>query len=473
MGSFSHLLCAALILMVAIASWFFGRMGPALVLNLSVFGAAVLLILISHEIKTRRIKGVSRNRTFPLTGFLPWLFFLGLGVVGLFNPAYTRILLPEGPALVRQAHSETLPMVVNANHAIIVLILYAVGMVAFVAIVRSAFSRSLLRSLLVLLVVNGALISAIGLLGKLTSGFSLFGLLPQTDTLPFATFDYHNNWTGFAVPLIAVALGLIEYRMVRQIRDGQSLRLPPGLAFCVLLLVLGVVMSSSRSGLLLMAVVFAIALFRLARVVRRMGSKGVSWSRLLRPNTLYVMVLLIAFGALLFAGRGILKARWDYTRMQVEQVSERGRVESRVYLARDTASMAMDKPILGWGNGSWAYVFPLFAGPEFSLRMGASMRSFPFAHNDWLQLWAETGLIGFLAVMSVPIGILLLLRRKGRANPVTDWTLCGIALVGVLACWDYPMGHPANLLQVSVLSGLAVAYAILDKRVRKERHGKG
>ena len=405
-----------------------------------------------------------------MIGFLPWLFFLGLGLVGLFNPAYTKIMLPEGPALVRQTYSEHLPMVVNADHALIVLIVYALGMVAFVAIVRSAFSRSLLRSLLVLMVINGALISAVGLAGKLASGFSLFGLLPQTDTLPFGTFDYHNNWTGFAIPLIAVALGLIEYRMVRQIRNEQSFHLPLGLAFCTLLLVLGVILSSSRSGLLLMAVLLAVSLFRLARMVRRMGSKGVSWDRLLRPNALYVMVLLIAFGSLIYAGRGILKSRWDYTKMQVEQVTEGNRVESRVYMARDTASMVMEKPVLGWGNGSWAYVFPLFAGPEFSMRMGASIRSFPYAHNDWLQLWAETGLVGFLAVMSVPVGIVLLLRRKGRANPITDWTLCGVALVGLLACWDYPMGHPANLLQVSVISGLGVAYAVLEKRVRKERH---
>jgi len=435
MGSFSHLLCAALILMVATASWFFGKIGPSLVLNLSVFGLAVLLILIWHEIKTQGIKGPSRNRAFPLVGFLPWLLFLGLGVAGLLNPAYTRILLPEGPALVRQAHNGFLPMVVNADHAVIVLIAYAMGMVAFVGIVRTAFSRNLLRSLLLLLVINGVLISLVGLLGKLTSGFSLFGLLSRTETLPFGTFDYHNNWTAFAVPLIAVALGLIEYRMIRLIRAGQSLHLPLSLALCVLLLVLGVVMSSSRSGLLLMAVVFAVSLFRMARVVRQMGSDGVSWSRLLRPNALYVMVLLITFGTLLFAGRGILKSRWDYTKMQVEQVSQSGRVESRVYLARDTARMAMDKPILGWGNGSWAYVFPLFAGPEFSMRMGASMRSFPFAHNDWLQLWAETGLTGFL-------------------------------------CWDYPMGHLANLLQVFVLSGMAVAYAVLEKRVRKEYRAK-
>lgn len=456
--------------MVVIAAWFFGAIGPSLVLSLSVFGFAVFLILIWHEIKTGRIKGASRNRSFPLTGFLPWLFFLGLGGVGLFNPAYTRIVLPEGPALVRQSYSEHLPMVVNADHALIVLIAYALAMIAFVAIVRSAFSRSLLRSLLVLLVINGALISAVGLVGKLASGFSLFGLLPQTDTLPFGTFDYHNNWTGFAIPLIPVALGLIEYRMVRQIRNEQSLHLPFGLAFCVLMLVLGVIMSSSRSGLLLLAVVFAVSLFRVARMVRSPGSNGVSLARLLRPNTLYVMVLLIAFGSFLYAGRGILKSRWDYTKMQVEQVTEGDRVESRVYMARDTASMAMDKPFLGWGNGSWAYVFPLFAGPEFSMRMGASERSFPFAHNDWLQLWAETGLVGFLAVMAVPVGIMLLLRRKGRANPITDWTLCGVAIVGLLACWDYPMGHPANLLQVSILSGLGVAYAILEKRVRKEHH---
>jgi len=473
MGSVSHLLGAALILVVAIASWFYGKVGPALILNLSVFGVAVLFALVWHEIKARQIKGASGNRTFALSGFLPWLFFLGLGVVGLFNSAYRRVLLPEGPVLVRQAHNPYLPMVVNADHALIVLIIQAMGMVAFVAIVRSAFSRRLLRTLLGLLVLNGALLSVVGLVGKLISGFSLYGLLPRSESLPFATFDYHNNWTGFAIPLIAVALGLIEYRMVRSVRDGKPLHLPFGLSLAVLLLVLGVVLSSSRSGLLLLAVLLAVFLFRLARVVRRMGARDAAWSRLLGPNTLRLVTLLVAFGGVLFAGRGILESRWDYTRMQVGQVSREERIESRVYLARDTARMAMDKPILGWGNGSWAYLFPLFAGPEFSVQMGSGLRSFPFAHNDWLQLWAESGLIGLLAFLIVAAGIIRLLRRRGRANPITVWTLWGVGLVGVLACWDYPMGHPADLLQVFVLSGLGVAYAVLEYRVRKERHVRG
>lgn len=292
--------------------------------------------------------------------------------------------------------------------------------------------------------------------------------MPQTNTLPFGTFDYHNNWTGFAIPALTVALGLVEYRLTRKRAVDEPRRLPIGLLILIGLIVAGVILSSSRSGLIMMTILIGVIGIRFARHLKRSGASRSSLSRHLRPNALYLVVFLCALGGVIFAGRGILKSRWDYTRMQVEQAADGSRTDNRIFMARDTARMAMAKPILGWGNGSWAYVFPSFAGPEFWVRIGAEMRRFPFAHNDWLQLWAETGLVGFFAVFSVPVWLLGRLRRVGRSNPITFWTGLGVGLVGLLACWDYPMGHPADLFQVAVLFALAVAYTILERRVRRE-----
>lgn len=442
---------------VILASWSFGRFGPLVV---PVVAGVCLLAWVFSLMAARS----AAFEGWP--AFVPWIVFLALGVVGLFNPAYERVILPDGAFLSRVGYFDFLPTVVNRGHALVVLLAMAAAMAAVLTLVRTAYSRSLLRLQLTCLVVNAAVLSVIGLAGKLRPGFSFAGLLPQTDTLPFATFDYHNNWTGFAIPALAVALGLIEDRWVRSARRGQPAGVPLVLMVSIGLLVAGVVLSSSRSGLILMTVLAGVAGLRMARHLRQ-ADLTTFMGRTLRPNALYLVVLVCGVGAVLFAGRGIMKTRWDYTKMQVEQISEGNRLESRVFLARDTARMALTRPLLGWGNGSWAYLFPSFAGPEFSVDGGAGMRSFPFAHNDWLQLLAENGLIGALVLVMVPGWMLVRLRRTGCGNAVTFWLFTGIVLVGVLACWDYPFGHPANLLQVSVLFAAGVSHSVLEKRIRK------
>lgn len=457
---------------VAATAWLFGGHGPIVVPVIAMAVSVALLPGVFHAFRSRSVRP-GRTSSLPgLLGFWPWLVFLALGVTGLFNPAYERVVLPDGPFLVRREFHELLPTVVNPVHAALTLMAIVSAMAMVVIVIRTAYSRQLLRTQLAFLVGNAAGISLVGLAGKLVPGFTFAGLLPQTDTLPFATFDYHNNWTGFAIPVLAVALGLVEYHLTRRVPVDEPRRLPVGLLVMIGLIVAGVVLSSSRSGLIMMTILTLVVGIRLARHLKQSGVPGSNLGRHLRPNVLYLVVLLFAFGGVIYAGRGILESRWDYTRMQVEQVAEGGRTDNRIYMARDTARMAMAKPILGWGNGSWAYIFPSFAGPEFWVRIGAEMRRFPFAHNDWLQLWAETGAIGFCAVFWVPAWLLGRLRRVGRSNPITFWTGLGVGLTGLLACWDYPMGHPANLYQVAVLFAIAIIYAILENRVRREAVGE-
>ncbi|RKX29199.1 MAG: hypothetical protein DRP71_16580 [Verrucomicrobia bacterium] len=385
----------------------------------------------------------------------------------MLNPAYERVALPDGPFLVRRTFNEFLPTVVNPAHATLTLVAIVSAMAMAVILIRTAYSRQLMRLQLTFLVGNAAGISLVGLTGKLVPDFTLAGMMPQTDTLPFGTFDYHNNWTGFAIPVLAVALGLIETRLTRKVSSEEPRRLPIGLVIMVGLIVAGLILSSSRSGLIMMTILTGVVGIRLARHLKRSGASGSSLSRHLKPNALYLVIFLCAVGAILFAGRGILKSRWDYTRMQVEMIAEGDRLEPRIFLARDTASMAMSRPVLGWGHGSWVYLFPAFAGPEFWVRIGSEMRSFSHAHNDWLQLWAENGAVGVLAVLIVPAWLLWRLRRTGHANPITFWAFLGVGLVGLLACWDYPMGHPANMFQVAILFAAGTAYAVLEKRARR------
>src|SRR5205814_9499291 len=94
----------------------------------------------------------------------------------------------------------------------------------------------------------------------------------------------------------------------------------------------------------------------------------------------------IACAALLLVGlldRGDLGRRLQ----TIPALEGEGVAASRLTIARDTLRMATDRPWLGWGLGTFSAVYPQY-------------RSFPIdllvdhAHNDYVEMLAETGLLG-------------------------------------------------------------------------------
>jgi tetratricopeptide (TPR) repeat protein/O-antigen ligase len=67
---------------------------------------------------------------------------------------------------------------------------------------------------------------------------------------------------------------------------------------------------------------------------------------------------------------------------------------SRAMLYRDVMQMIRTFPILGAGLGTFVRVFPRFAAPEFTFEKFAS-----HAHNEWLELTADGGLIALCLLL--------------------------------------------------------------------------
>ena len=147
-------------------------------------------------------------------------------------------------------------------------------------------------------------------------------------------------------------------------------------------------------------------------------------------------------------------------------MSEISREELKAKLDRgDTFKLVMEKPMWGWGLGSFVHVFPIFAGPEFATSKGTTMRV-EFAHNDWLQNWAELGTVGFLGLIAVPAGLIVRVLRKHRPlPPITAWLLAGLLLILFLATFEFPFSNAAILAHGFVLTTVALRYASLPGRL--------
>ena len=108
--------------------------------------------------------------------------------------------------------------------------------------------------------------------------------------------------------------------------------------------------------------------------------------------------------------------------------------------------MIQDRPLTGYGLGNWATVYPKYASVDDG-------RYANQAHNDWLQSFAEGGVLGFFALAAFACAIF-------RPALVSVW---GVGLLAFLlhGLVDYPLQKPILTAWMSVLAG-AVAAADYD-----------
>ncbi len=129
-------------------------------------------------------------------------------------------------------------------------------------------------------------------------------------------------------------------------------------------------------------------------------------------------------------------------------------------------SMANDAPWLGVGFGNYEVAYPRYALMNWRVALG-------HAHNYYLNLLAETGVIGLSAYLAAWIVIFGLTLRKLRQQIGFRW---GLAL-GLLGAWTHLAVHSLfdklyvnNLfLHIGVMLGLMGGLLLLGKTQRNRR----
>lgn len=145
----------------------------------------------------------------------------------------------------------------------------------------------------------------------------------------------------------------------------------------------------------------------------------------------------------------------------------------RMAMTRDGLRMFSRKPLIGWGLGAFTTVYPQFRSFYTDLFVNA-------AHNDYVQVLVETGVVGFVAV----VWFIVAVYRTGLRNLRSwnhDWShaLGLAALIGctgllVHSAFDFNLQIPANacvfyfLCAVATTSATAPAAHLRPVRVAKK-----
>lgn len=373
------------------------------------------------------ILAVRRNSwTFTLTP--AWLPVIGLLLIGALSILWSAN---------RSASFE------EAQRLVIYILLFAVALQAM----RRGESRSLLATALIL---AGAL-EAIYVLWQFSFGdpFFLASRLPGK-WRTFGTLG-NPNWTGeFLAVTTLVSLGRsIDLREAS--KTGSRSPWPHRLMVVALLLMLLALAATLARGAWLAFVFGAGAL-----MFARHSSSG--WRAALKPVLLPLAITGVL--AALLVGVPLLANREALDHL-LNIKSGRG----RIWMWAVTGTMIRDEPLGGYGLGTFSSQFPLFQARTFSRAWSAPFlanASFTtYAHNDYLQLWAELGLFA-LVLFGVLIWMALKRGRVLGANPVALG--CWAALLSLLvnAAVAFPLHLPASLMLFVVL--LAVVEATVSKK---------
>ena len=273
-------------------------------------------------------------------------------------------------------------------------------------------------------------------------------------TSPNAPVGFFANVNHFAALLycaillaaawVATAIDSRRHSGRRGRDDAGSIMTAGAAAVALLILICVAVIARSRAGFILTLTGLFAALTLTAAPLREV--KNLASVRLV----ISVMAL-----ALLFLGRPALLGVLD--RFGAKSLAD----DERLVFARVTIEAAKALMPVGAGTGAFVPAYALFQKPE-DLMLGEYVNH---AHNDWLELWLETGVVG-------PLLLALFLywyarkaaRAWGPSNPgplAIDRALLRAAVVIIAlllghSLVDYPLRTSAML----AIMGLACALLI-------------
>lgn len=341
----------------------------------------------------------------------------------------------------------------TALGAAIVLALLLVGLVR-------AIDRSDLPQIVRGVAILGAVLALAGIIQKALWNGKIYGVwTPFEQGLPFGPFMNRNHFAGWTLMVMPLTIGYLIARVtqgMRHVRRDWRSRLvwfssaeaseTILIAFAVFMMALGLTMSLSRSGTLgLIGALVMSAWFALRRRTASTSRRGIL-------TTYFIFVLVVAIG---WAGVDRLAARFgDHDSVTLG---------NRTIIWADTLSIARKFPLFGTGLNTYGVstLFYQTVMPEKHLAQ---------AHNDYLQLLAEGGiLVGFPAAIAAFV-LARAIRERFRevSRDSTDYwirvgAVTGIGAIALQEIAEFSLQMPGNAVLFVIL--LAIAARRVDQQV--------
>ena len=374
---------------------------------------------------------------------------LSLETIRLLSPTTYQVYSITQPEIAKASFSISLDL----NQTVIEFLKSAAYLSIFFLTLVLVDSRKRLRQLAYLLILVGFAQSLLGLLDVYLGGILFnnpFGFGRFFADRATGTYINSNHFAGLLELAIPIGMGMI-------LAQSQDHNFFPN--WQARLLALTNWLLSGKARLSLYLIIMFTALFY-------SGSRGGFFSLIIA--TIVTLVALVLFRGFrsrearllsilvlpLFAvswlGAGLLASKL-----------EKGGLKTNRHPHREAAyQMIADYPLFGIGNGNWHQVYPAYKNPEIHTKA-----LLLHVHNDYLELLAEQGAVGFVlfgsAVLITFATMSGALRR--RRDPLMRGVLfgCVTATLSLLihALFDFNFHIPANAAWFSVILAMGLVAA--------------
>jgi O-antigen ligase len=401
-------------------------------------GVALGLIALIYLIAGRTRRGARLPEMLPEGWLFAGLLVLAgvqlLPITGFLPPALLGPVAPEGWTSISLTPGDSILSILTfASFGLLFALLSIAG-------ANRERAGLMLAGLFWIAVAQGVY----GLVNLLLLGDTILGAAKvQYQGFATGSFVNRNSFATYVAAAIPMGIALMVARQVpRTGRHGGRLdslaaNLLPAMG--VVFLVAALMASGSRAGIIvgaggaLLAVLLCVLALRVsARTLGLIGLAAVA----------VAVVLIGAFGTPLLAR--LVDPGDDFS--------------VRLTLYRQVLEAIGQRPLLGYGGGSFATVFPIHEKPPLPGEL-----IWANAHSTYLSLWFEYGLVVGSLPMLVVAGLwlrCLVAVLRGPFNAVIVAATAAVPVFAVHSLVDFSLEIHANALTMTALLALGVAQAV-------------
>lgn len=417
----------SLIAIVVISALSFGSVEPWAIAVIGMLTAsAFILFVYSNGIKMGRqpVKGIYRSGAllfaYPVFQLLP----LPLFIISIIQPM-TKEVVTVSPDAAPLFHSISIyPYATEIGLLKLIIFLMIFSMTAFGISVREN-----IMGIIKALSIFGFILSIFGIiqLAAWNGKIYWFRELSQGGA-PFGPFVNKNHFAGFIGMIIPLTLGiaLMSDSMEKKIRYG----------FLSVVMGIALFFSLSRGGIISFfsgILVFSFIIFAKGRAMKR-----------LLPVFLFTFTLSLY---LLYLGISPVIDRFVKSDLSME---------SRFVAWQGILPAIWDFSIFGSGLGTFQHIYKAYK--PFGLT-----QFWDHAHNDYLELFLEFGVIGIIIFALFLYSVLKIIVKgeyRDREIYLKAGFLSSITTIAVHSIMDFNLHIPSNAILFFLIMGIAVSYNI-------------
>lgn len=414
----------------------------------SFLSGLIVILWLADAWKTGRLKFNSSYLQIPL---------LGLILIGLVQLLPLRSFdISEGLLSVSPVSSLSLDPYLT-RLAVIHLIVY---FVFFAAVLTFVNNRNRLKTLVLTIIIFSSVMAFYGILQRLANSEIVY-MRPARFSNPFASFFNQHHFAAFMEMTIGLTLGILFGK-------GAKKNMRIFLVIAAVIMGMAIIFTGSRGGLISLLAVLGFIVAANVLWGSRKAEAGVPISNFRRNLVLTasgIILILFVFGSVILLGGDESLVRGMGLHGDREDFSG-----GRTHFWQVALQIFSDYPILGAGLDTFGTAFTQYDTWNGINRVEQ-------AHNDYLQILADAGILGFACVAAF---IYLLFKYslptiskapdKFRQSTAIG-ALAGCSGILLHSFFDFPLRTPSNAFYFLTMAALATV-PIFYSKLRRKRVGK-